>query len=646
MWDPKNVGGYLTRFVETLRRNESFASKADMPKQCFTSQQIIFFDTLSFVSDHQRKMQEQARLSNLAFPDTNKDEMPQWKSDSWPPLLGGWRRYHASVVVNEEKKGQQTVVVIGGQKAELLVTNSVLLMDLERWRKGPSLNQHRGGLAAVVCNGSVYAMGGRCDGQLLDSIERIDLLDLLKSPCATNNKTHWKTLTCTLSTPRDGSQAAVVHNRFIVVVGGDNYSFLSSTDIIDTTGQNQHIVIPGPSMTVPRYLCGMAVVDHRIFVIGGMKQGSKLNSVEYLDFSEVSHDNNEDVHFSFPSSFQWNVHKDLVLSVPRYAHAVAKVGTCLIVTGGDSEKTLKSVEVLDTKRNVVFNLPDMIVERKAHSAVSFLDRIVVIGGTKKTCESLASIDMKENTKVRSCYHKPLKEPLSYILTTVSCCFFAQSLQNRYSCRAELDMELEKMKSKIQLANRHRSNVKALQEAIEAESLLPLMEWLRNHDDKFRSVHELRAGIDELKGKLRDIDSFMGCLPIARKIEKLRQLVDWNESFGDQKNLTEQEAELEVEAGSVTGKETLLVSERTTREFVDLNVSFGDEKNLAGQKAEDEFEFVSVTGNETLQVSRHSTDDLSNVSYNPEERLMKLEDMMVQLSDRFGVLENLVLSKKN
>ena len=203
-----------------------------------------------------------------------------------------------------------------------------------------------------------------------------------------------------------------------------------------------------------------------------------------------------------------------------------------------------------------------------------------------------------------------------------------------------------MKSKIQLANKDRSNVKALREAIEAESLLPLMEWLRNHDDKLRSVQELRAGIDELKGKLKDIDSFMGCLPIARKIEKLQQLVDWNESFGDQKNLTEQESELEVESGSVTGKETLLVSERTTREFVDLNVSFGDEKNLAGQKAKDEFEFVSVTGNETLQVSSHSSDELSNACYSPEELVMKLEDMMVQLSDRVGVLENLVLSKKN
>ena len=173
----------------------------------------------------------------------------------------------------------------------------------------------------------------------------------------------------------------------------------------------------------------------------------------------------------------------------------------------------------------------------------------------------------------------------------------------YSCRAELDMELEKLNNKIQLANRDRCNVKALQEAIEAESLLPLLEGLRDHDDKFRSVHDLEAGIDELKGKLQDMESLAGCLPIARKIEELQHLVE-------------------------------------------LNGSYGDEKHLAGQKAKDEFEFVSVTGNETLPMSGRSTDEDSNACFNPEERLMKLEDMMVQLSDRFGVLENLVLSKKN
>ena len=97
--------------------------------------------------------------------------------------------------MNDEEKGKQTVVVIGGQKAKCIVTNSVLLMDLENdtkeWTEGPRLNKSRCGLAAVVCNGSVYALGGICNGQRLDSIERIDLVDLLKSPSTSDNTKHY-----------------------------------------------------------------------------------------------------------------------------------------------------------------------------------------------------------------------------------------------------------------------------------------------------------------------------------------------------------------------------------------------------------------------------------------------------------------------
>ena len=504
-------------------------------------------------------MQEQARLSNLFFPDTNNVEMPQWNSDSWPPLLGGWRQSHKSVVVNGEEKEQQTIVVIGGLKKKG-ATKSVLLMDLDKetkeWREGPRLNERRVGHAAVVCNGSVYALGGSRIGQYMDSIEQIGLLDLNKSPSTTNDKKPWTVLNCTLSTSRCGCEAAVIYNRFIVVVGGVNkfFNYLSSTDIIDTTVQTQHSVIAGPSMTVPRSVCGMAVVGQFILAIGGTSGSAHFNSVEYLEFMDSSPDSNADVKLIFPSSSKWKVHKGLVLSVPRKKHAVAKVGTCLIVTGGDTHDTLKSAEVLDMKRNVVYKLPDMTVGRDSHSVVSLSDRIVVIGGHRvDTCDTLALIDMQERTKVRLLISQAtremgLKDSCSVLLRQCGC-FFLQNLANMYSCRAQIDMELEKLNGKIQLASRDRSKLKALQEAIEAESLLPVLEWLRDHDDKFRSVQELQGTIDELKGKLQDIDGFVGCLSIARKIEELEQLVELNVSLYDEENVADQKAEVEVKSDS-------------------------------------------------------------------------------------------------
>ena len=348
-------------------------------------------------------MEEQARLSHLRFSKSNKDDVPQWKPDLWPSLLGGRRWFHASVVLNDEEKEQQTVVVIGGQTAKG-GTNSVLLMDLEKetkeWTEGPSLNKSRYGHAAVVCNGFVYALGGVCDHQRLDSIERIELLDLLKSPC-TNNK-HWTILNCKMSTPRYGCQAVAVHSRFIVVAGGYNGSYLSSTDIIDTAVQTQHIVIAGPCMMVPRCTYAMALVGDRIFAIGGSNGISTVNSVEYLEFMKSSSETNADVNIVFPSSSKWKVHKELVLSVPRKLHGVVNVGTSLIVAGGYGDYYLKSVEVLDTKRNVAFKLPDMTVGRDGLSVVSFPDGIAVIGGRccRDTCETLSLIEIHGSTKVR------------------------------------------------------------------------------------------------------------------------------------------------------------------------------------------------------------------------------------------------------
>ena len=346
----------------------------------------------------QRTMQNEVKLSKLVFLDTDKDEEPQWKSDSLPPLLGGWRYNHASVVVKDKETDQQTVVVIGGLKSGTN-TASVLLMSLEKdkknWQEAPNLNQERSGHAAVVCNGSVYVLGGYSNGYL-NSIERIAVDDLLETTCTTNNKKLWTTLNCRLSTPRNGCAAAVVHDRFIVVAAGYNGSNLSSTDIIDTVVKTQHTVIAGPSMKFARRFCAMAVVDRRIFVVGGSDGSSFLNSVEYLEFNEASRENNETAGFIFPSSSEWTVHKDLVLSVARYLHAIVRVGPCLIVAGGE---ILKSVEVLDTERNVVFNLPDMTAKRNAPSMVSMSDGIVVIGGHKlDSSETLPLIDMKDNIK--------------------------------------------------------------------------------------------------------------------------------------------------------------------------------------------------------------------------------------------------------
>ena len=58
------------------------------------------------------------------------------------------------------------------------------------------------------------------------------------------------------------------------------------------------------------------------------------------------------------------------------------------------------MEVIDTERNIVWNLPQMTVGRNGCSMVAVSHGIAVIGGNGvDTCETLPLLDGKEHLKV-------------------------------------------------------------------------------------------------------------------------------------------------------------------------------------------------------------------------------------------------------
>ena len=333
-------------------------------------------------------LKQQAWQSGLVL----SDERVEWDENDWPPLEGGARDFHASVVLdhrdnkddNRNHKGQ-TVVVMGGNQQGQGPTSSVLVLNLsesnKQWREGPTMNKSREEHAAVVCNGGIYVMGGwNRENPVLDCMERMDANNLLKSLSTTRSthESHWTTLTCRLSTRRCGCCAVAVNNQYIVVLGGWNSHWLSSVEIIDTSN---HTVTAGPSMNVPRSFCASAVAGHRIFVVGGYNEGAFLDSVEYLDYATPC--DNEDTKEESGSTFisfssTWITHSEVVLSRARSSCAVVTVGSCLVVAGGVANQT---VDVLDTNRNCVWNLPLLgNKSRDGCSAVTLADQMAVIGG--------------------------------------------------------------------------------------------------------------------------------------------------------------------------------------------------------------------------------------------------------------------------
>ena len=349
-------------------------------------------------------LKEQAWQSGLVV----LDETPEWHENDWPPLEGGSRYHHATVVIDHPDKDdntdhkRQTVLVMGGYDAGWSTTNSVLVLNLaapdKHWREGPSMNKSRQGHAAVVCNGSVYVMGGYSEGLSLDCMERIDSSYFLQSSSTSSiaHERNWTTLTCRLSTRRFGCCAVAVQNRYIVVLaGGYSDHYLSSVDVVDT---NNHIVTAGPSMNVPRSNCASAVVGHRIFVIGGQNENDQFDSLEYLDFTEEKKDDTLSTVISFSSA--WITHSEMVLSNPRTSCAVVAVGSCLVVAGGGT------VEVLDTLRNRVWNLRPYGNPRAGCSMVAVANQVAMIAGFENpSCATLPLMDRNS-----WCFRRLCKQP--------------------------------------------------------------------------------------------------------------------------------------------------------------------------------------------------------------------------------------------
>ena len=94
-------------------------------------------------------------------------------------------------------------------------------------------------------------------------------------------------------------------------------------------------------------------MDNRDFVVGGYVNEMPLTSVESLLFqqqpSDKDHTNsNSNVSCMFPNSL-WRVEPHQTLSTTVVGHAVAKVGSCLVVAGASINLTTWTnlVEVLD-----------------------------------------------------------------------------------------------------------------------------------------------------------------------------------------------------------------------------------------------------------------------------------------------------------
>ena len=158
---------------------------------------------------------------------------------------------------------------------------------------------------------------------------------------------------------------------------------------------------------------GAAVVDNQIFVVGGYVNSKPSTSVESLLFQQQQHDKDKDhthsnsnVTCTFPNS-SWRVEPHLSLSSPPVFHAVAKVGSCLVVAGGYCNNhgrwTHTSVEVLDLQWTIVWSLPNLTIRRPGGCSMVTLSYCLLVLGGNDSVDSVESLALTFYQKHERCF---------------------------------------------------------------------------------------------------------------------------------------------------------------------------------------------------------------------------------------------------
>ena len=141
----------------------------------------------------------------------------------------------------------QTIVVLGGRMQRVPLLYGIR----PPWNgeNGPNLNDKRCDLVTVVCRDKGYTIGGYHNDSnnctVLDTMESIQvssLMETTETSTTRQDNSQSTRLQCGLSSPQKACAAVVVHDRYVVILGGHtrhNTSAVASVEIVTTTMENQ-----------------------------------------------------------------------------------------------------------------------------------------------------------------------------------------------------------------------------------------------------------------------------------------------------------------------------------------------------------------------------------------------------------------------
>lgn len=273
-------------------------------------------------------------------------------------FAGEWRRI---APLPSERKGcagaatNGKVYVLGGVEPQMRdrasghrYLNEVLMLDTEtnKWKAVASMRGSRCWAAACAIKGKLYVAGGRMNPLPDNGIDRDTVGELYDPESDT-----WH-LIASMHHSREGCAAATLLDKMYVAGGYKNGSYLNSVECYDPATNTWEKL---PDMPTARSGCTCAAHDGHLYVIGGVgEQGQRLKTVERYN----------------PSTKVWQ--SMVSMNFPRsYCSSVTLYGSLYVLGGWISkEKQTNSVERWDELSKRWVDAPAMTSSRAVSACAS------------------------------------------------------------------------------------------------------------------------------------------------------------------------------------------------------------------------------------------------------------------------------------
>ena len=273
-------------------------------------------------------------------------------TDRWKPLASSKL---ARTEVAAARIGRAIYVVGGFEQSSGGRTTAAVerySIPRNRWTRVRSMPIALNHAAAAAYNGRLYVVGGYAAANGLDDEQRL----LLRYDPKTNR---WKRLPKP-PTARAALAAAVLDDKLYAVGGARDGQALATLEIYDLKRNRWST---GPDMTVAREHLAAAVGNLSVYVVGGRAAGQgNFATVERFD----------------PRGF-WERLPDMAKA--RGGIAAAGVGSDAVVFGGEEEAgTIREVEQFDAAYSEWVVLPNMRTPRHGLGGVAYKRRVYALQG--------------------------------------------------------------------------------------------------------------------------------------------------------------------------------------------------------------------------------------------------------------------------